>query len=380
MTSETVGLRDVRLWGAAIVYRLFDVGYAIDLGRALDLLSGSAPERVRPVRGEAQALQISNPPVTVLLGTEALVVDGRPHPAELSARIFDFGVVSLRVRVPMPAALTWAEFTRFGVLVDEHEALSVIFAQQLRLLVDRIAPAIERHLVADVREDYTVFRVTRAEHPDGTTARADELSGLDVVPLLLNETRPLSVEARRELLPHRFSYYGDDLAILTWESALVAEPGEHDTDLQYILEFANAQLLELRYYDAILDGELPRMYDAIAAARRKWSVFPGRRFAGLLSRLQAVVADTTELVEQVENALKVTDDVYLARVYSSALEIFRGRTWRTGIDRKLGILRDTYAMLNDEAQAARSETLEIAIVVLIVAEFVLAFVRGAGHA
>jgi uncharacterized Rmd1/YagE family protein len=91
--------------------------------------------------------------------------------------------------------------------------------------------------------------------------------------------------------------------------------------------------------------------------------------------LQAQVADSTELVERVENALKVTDDVYLARVYSAALELFRGRAWRAGIDRKLAILRDTYAMLNDEAQAARSETLEFAIVGLIVLELLLALWR-----
>ena len=81
-------------------------------------------------------------------------------------------------------------------------------------------------------------------------------------------------------------------------------------------------------------------------------------------------------MERVENALKVTDDVYLARVYSAALELFRGRAWRAGIDRKLAILRETYTMLNSEAQALRSETLEIAIVVLIVGELVMAFLRG----
>jgi uncharacterized Rmd1/YagE family protein len=64
--------------------------------------------------------------------------------------------------------------------------------------------------------------------------------------------------------------------------------------------------------------------------------------------------------------------VYLARVYSAALELFRGRAWRAGIDRKLAILRDTYTMLNSEAQAARSETLEMAIVLLIVGEIVMA--------
>lgn len=375
MTESPRAMPDLRLCGAVVVYRLFDVGYAIDLGRALELLASSAPERVRPLRGEAQALQIRNPPVTVLLGTEALLVGGRPQTVELSARIFDFGVVSLRVRATTPDDLTWPAFTAFSLAVHDHQALTPMVADTLSRLVSRIAPAIERPAVADVREDYTVYRITRAHDADGAAVTSEVLSVLDVVPLLLGETRALSAEARRELLPHRFSYYNDDLAILTWESALMAEPGDHDTDLQYILEFANAQLLELRYYDAVLDGELPRMYDAINAARRRRSVFPGRRFAGLLSHLQAAVADTTEVVEQVENALKVTDDVYLARVYASALEIFRGRVWRAGIDRKLAILRDTYAMLNGEALAGRSETLEIAIVLLIVAELVLAFVR-----
>ncbi|AMW05724.1 hypothetical protein [Gemmatimonas phototrophica] len=361
--------------GSAIAYRLFDVGYAISLDRALDLLSTSGPERVRPVRGEGQALQISNPPVTVLLGAESLLIEEQPHEVELSARIFDFGVISLRVKIRAPSPCTWEAFTEFGQRLEHHPGISAITSHHLRLLTERIAPAVERPAIAAVHEDYTVFRVSRCTSDDGTALNAEQLAELDVVPLLLNETRPLSAEARKELLPHRFSYYGDDLALLTWENALVVEPGEHDTDLQYILEFANAQLLELRYYDALLDAELPKLYDDIEVARARHAVFPGRRFAALLQRLQGQVADSTELVERVENALKVTDDVYLARVYSAALELFRGKAWRAGIDRKLAILRDTYAMLNGEAQAARSETLEIAIVGLIVVELVLALIK-----
>ena len=361
--------------GSAIVYRLFDVGYAIDLERALSLLSTSAPERVRPERGEGQALQISNPPVTVSLGSDVLHLDGTTHEVELSARIFDFGVVSLRVRVRPQAPGTWEQFTAFGQRLEHHPQIEALVHEQLQLLCDRMHPAIERPSVAGVHEDYTVFRITQITDENGIPLSATELGELDVVPLLLNETRVLSDEARRELLPHRFTYYGDDLALLTWENALVVEPREEDTDLQYILEFANAQLLELRYYDAQLDAELPRLYDAIEAARARRAIFPGRRFAALLTRLQAQVADSTELVERVENSLKVTDDVYLARVYSAALELFRGRAWRAGIDRKLAILRETYAMLNSEAQAHRSETLEIAIVVLIVAEIVMALLR-----
>ena len=361
--------------GAAIVYRLFDVAYEIQLDRALDLLASSAPERVRPVRGEAQAIQIPNPPVTVILGHENIVVDGARHDAEVSARIFDFGVVSLRLRVAPPGPLPWAQWSAFGIAVDVGTDLSPVFHHHLRLLLDRIGPALARPVVSNVTEDYVVFRLAGLTDASGQPLGTDVLTEADVVPLLLNERRPLSAAARRELLPHRFSYYADDLALLTWDNALVVEPAAEDTDVQYVLEFANAQLLELRVYDAMLDAELPRMYDRIQGARAgRVGALLGRRFTRILADLQTLVADSTELVERVENSLKVTDDVYLARIYTAALEIFRGRAWRAGIDRKLSIIRDTYGMLNAEAQSARSEALEISIVLLIVAEIVMALV------
>jgi hypothetical protein len=364
-----------RVQGAAVLYKLYDVGYAIALDRALDLLAANAPERVRPVRGEGQAIQIPNPPITVLLGGENIALHGRRRDVDLSARIFDFGVVSLRVRVPTPGELSWEEFTEFGNALDADSdtGLAALFEQHLRLLTERIRPAIERPALAPVTEEYVVYRVSRLVGAGGETLPTDALRDVDVVPLLLNERRPLSADARRELLPHRFSYYADDLAILTWDNALVVEPVEGDSDVQFILEFANAQLLELRYFDAVLDGELPSMYERISAARSRLRLT--RRFGPLLAALQRTVADSTELVERVENSLKVTDDVYLARVYSAALDIFRGRAWRAGIDRKLAIIRETYGMLNAEAQAWRAEALELAIVLLIVAEIVLGLVR-----
>lgn len=376
MTTPLAGaLSETRVAGSAIVYRLYDVGYEIHLDRALDLLAASAPERVRPVRGEAQAIQIPNPPVTVILGNEPLVIGDHRADAEVSARIFDFGVVSLRLRVPAPAHTTWSGYTHFGNLIDVGTDLTPVFEHHRRLLLDRIASAIMRPGLAPVTEDYVVFRITGLTGADGTELSTDSLRDDDVTPLLLAEQRPLSPAARRELLPHRFSYHADDLAILTWDNALVVQPLADDTDIQYVLEFANAQLLELRVYDAMLDAELPRMYARIAASRRRGLGALGRRFAPLLGELQTVVADSTELVERVENSLKVTDDVYLARVYTAALEIFRGRVWRSGIDRKLAIIRDTYSMLNAESQARRGEVLELAIVFLIVAELALGILR-----
>jgi len=357
-------------------YRLHDVGYSILLERALDLLATQAPERVRPVRGEAAALQIPNPPVSAILGGERITIAGRPHDAEVSARIFDFGVISVRVRIPALEEMSWEDYAAFAGTMHADPAISELLSHHAQLLFDRIRPAIERPQMAPVREDYIVFRLRGVLGEDREPLTSEEfLRRVDVSPLLLNEARPIAIKARDELLQHRFSYYVDDLALLSWDNALVLDPAEGATDVEYIVEFANAQLLELRYYDAILDAEIPKLYDRIEAARgRSWRLF-SRRYSVLLGEMQRLFADSTELVERVENSLKVTDDVYLARIYSAALEIFRGRAWRAGVDRKLTLVRETYEMLNAEAQAARAEALELAIVLLIVAEIVMAMVR-----
>ena len=67
------------------------------------------------------------------------------------------------------------------------------------------------------------------------------------------EDRPLSEGARRELLRQRFSYYTDDLVVLTWDRAFIHEP-RGDSD---VMDVANARLLEMRYYDQLLQAELP---------------------------------------------------------------------------------------------------------------------------
>ena len=374
-----------RVAGTVVLYRLFDVGYEIDLERALDFLATTPEEREalrtkleQRRRTEAQAIRIKNPPVTISLGDESFEAGGRRHDARVSARIFDFGVISLRMRCAIPGALSWSAFASFGDAAGLSQGAKPAFERRIRELTDRIAPAIARPSIAPVSEDYVVYRITRLESRVGKALPADAIRKLDVAPLLLNEDGPISDQARKELLPHWFSYSPDDLAVITWNTALVLDPVEGENDVQLILEFANAQLLELRYYDALLDAELPRMYDRIERARKGPGALIGRRYAPVLTALQTLVADSTEIVERTQNALKVTDDIFLARVYGAALEVFRERAWRAGIDHKLGIIHQTYAMLNAESMAVRNEVLEIAVIVLIAIEIVLALVQR-GH-
>jgi hypothetical protein len=375
-------LRDgTRVDGSATHYRLHDIGYAIDLDHAADLLGASTRGRVRPSRIEARAIEIRNPPLLATLTGADVTIAGECRRTTWSAHLFDFGVCSLQMRVPAPAGLRWLEFAEFCAAIDSSPDLGAAFDGALRQVIERVGPAVERPAVAAVAEEYKIYRIDRIEFAavEGRSLRAvpiaDAISDAQLASLLIGERRRLAESTLRELVPHRFSYYEDDFAALSWESALIVEPRADDHDIEYVLEFANAQLLELRMYDQRLDADLPALYDRAEAARARRSPRLAGRFRAVLSDLQTRVADITETVERVENAIKVTNDVYLARIYGAALELFRERAWRSGIDRKLAILRETYAMLNGEAQTARAELLEIAIIVLIVVELVLGVLR-----
>ena len=365
------GTNSLQLDGIASALRLYDVGYEIDLEHVARLLGADVRGRDRPARLEGRAFEIRQPPVLAALGERRVPVRGGSLSGRLSARVFDFGVCSLRLAVPVADRSAWSRLTALGAELDSTE-LAEFFRRELDAFLTRVRPAIDRPEVADVSEDYIVYRVS-ALYEDGQRCDARAVLTDDhLARLLLGEQHALSPAARQELLGARFSYYTDDLAVLTWDNALIVEPRESDTDVEYVLEFANAQLLDLRVYDAQLDQELPSLYDRIAAARRR--LLTGR-FRAVLAEVQTRVADVTEIVERADNALKVTDDVYLARIYEKALEIFREKNWRAGIDRKLRIFRDTYSMLNDETQTTRSELLELAIIALIMFEIVLTFVR-----
>ena len=358
--------------GQIVALRLFDLAYEIDLRRAEAIWAQHAERpgtRGRLVSTPAKAVSFGVPPLALDLGPVAgLLGDGAPK-ASASARLYDFGIAALALRVPAEN-LRWAAFTALANQVDRAigpVAPADLWNAQLAHLRELLAPALQRPTLAAVQEDYLIALVNTFD----AAPSADELmERLDLVPLLAGEERPLSDAARRDLLRQRFSYYRDDLVVLTWDRAFIYEP-RRETDVADVIEMANAQLLEMRTYDEMLDDELPRMRRLATKARGGLNLLASRRYARLARDLRSLVAEVTESAERVDNALQVTEDVYLARVYAAAMEIFRVASVNAAIERKLAIIRETYTALHDEAAAARAELLEIAVVLLIIAEVVV---------
>ena len=363
--------------GAILAYRLFQAAYEIDLSaaeRSLSARSHTAVSRGRFEVTPSRAMTFGVAPLELALEPVTLPLKEGPVHATVSVRAFDFGIISIAVRLAV-AQVPWPEFA------DRLEAVqravgsgagAAFWSNLLQQIRHLLGEAMIRPTSGTLEEDYLVAVVNAFDTP---LSAAELQERIDLVPLLSGERRALSDTARQELLRQQFSYYTDDLVVLTWDRAFIYEP-RGDSDVIDVLEVANAQLLEMRSYEALLDAELPGMYDAVEAARRAWSIWAPRRYANLARRLYTMVAEVTELTGKVENALQVTGDVYLARIYTAALDVFRVRATSASVDRKLATIRETYTALNDEASGRRGEWLEVAILVLILMELVLPFLRG----
>lgn len=310
------------------------------------------------------------PPLELELGQVTLPIADQPVVATASVRPYDFGIAALALRLPAND-LSWQGFTQLVNSADLAIGPSATadvwdtLAAQLRAV---LGEALDRPSAVPLQEDYLFAIVNAFETP--LTPEAF-LERADLVPLLSGEARPLSEGARRDLLRHRFSYYPDDLVVITWDRAFIHEP-RRETDVADVLEMANAQLLEMRTYDEMLDAELPRMRDMIGAARSRINLLASRRYARLARRLHTLVAEVTE---RVDNALQVTEDVYLARVYAAAMDLFRVPNVSAAVDRKLASARETYTALHSEAAGGRAELLETAILALIAVEIVLSLIQ-----
>src|SRR5439155_608764 len=118
------------------------------------------------------------------------------------------------------------------------------------------------------------------------------------------------------------------LAEELYESAALLADRDAD-DVRAVLEFANVELLEMRYLDQQLDDALDESYDTLS--RRRYGLWlPGATRADL-RRIGQLQVDNAVLFEGVNNALKLLGDQYLARVYRLVSERFHLAEWDASI-------------------------------------------------
>ncbi len=343
-----------------LVYRLYDTANAIDLAMAETLLAtGGHVSRLRLTRVSPKAIAFKDPPVTVLLTQQQIPIGDKSFIADVWARIYGLGVISITLRVNLPPEFNYPDLIDLAPLLEHIP--DTIFLHTLETVIAGIRPAIEHERPPAVEEDFTIYYFREWQED------------WDPVPILLAEKEPVSPETRRETLAYRLSY-AQDFTILGWNTTLVFDP-TGSPDIPDLLEFANAQFLELHYYDLLLDQEIDKMYDSIAEAERTIVYRRLAKYRRIRRQLLELMADITTITSEIENSLRITEDIFYARVYTTYLRILRIHDWTDSIDQRVEIIQRSYNLLTDEVVTHRSEVMEIAIIVLIALEIVLSLLR-----
>jgi hypothetical protein len=361
-------------------YRLYDVADEIRLERCLQLIKagGTESRRLALKREGSEYIQLSNPPLTLELGPRQLEVAGRPLEVQVFARLFHHGAISVSVRVPIAPGSTLDSLVPLADELYDSHAIDALCADEVAKLRVTFAQACQGPHAWEQNETYTVIFARALEGEAAAAAGERLLAEPNLARLVIGEGREpaLSPGEVGEVLEHHWSYTPGDLAIIEWNAAFLFEPSGSE-DIVDLIEIANAQLLELRYYDQVLDAELDRVYDTIDEQKRG-SIFYSP-YKKLLRELILTLIELSEFIERIENALKIVGDVYLARVYEGAVLQLRIRQWTEQVSRKHRLLQQTYGLLKGEVDTDRALTLEVMVVVLILFEIVMAFVRVTGH-
>jgi hypothetical protein len=352
--------------GHATVYYLYDVAEAIDLQRVRSLIGGAVAAKLSPKPATPPYVQYQQPPLAVD-GDVVGMSDIRGF--RVRFKIFDYGVISVALTAPLPS--TWQELLARGLEWQEDPKLPLESDACCRRLLNELRPAITAAREAFVTEDYLVFAVTSLENvPSAETLLAAH--GAEIAQLLRGEREPLSVQERDEILRHRISYFATDLVVPTWNAAFVYDTEAGVLAALEILEFANSQLLEFRYYDGLLDAEMRRIYAQLQGEPLLHSWF-GRRYTRAARQVHSLFIDVNELTDKTENALKIAGDIYAARLFALVAARLGLDHWKANVREKLKTLDDIYRFAVEQTAMGRGEFLEATIVLILVFELVLFF-------
>jgi hypothetical protein len=353
------------------ILNLFDIAEAIDLEKLRPLIGPQAtPRSPAFLHLTPEYAQAQNPPLEESL--EPLTL---PSGEKLGARIkyFWFGVASVQLTTPFQCNLDslCADSYRWMNAPEVEKAAEDL----LRVRLQQLQPALLKPSTKWLDEDYLVIDIESAQHDDGRTPTAEELIkcyGDPLTELVRGEIHPLSAAERDEILRGALSYYPTDLIVAGWAAALVYDKPDATSAIIDLLEYANTQLLEFRYYDEVLTSLLSNVYSSLEGRESfltRWRL-PGR--AGRVNRLRL---DIMDLAERTEYAVKFISDTYYARVYRVISSKIGVDDYKALVSEKLKTAGELYEFMIAQFNERRMFLLELVVAVLVALDVIL-LLRG----
>jgi hypothetical protein len=361
--------------GTCYALFVYDIGLSIDLDEAERRVS-SAKQRdtLKHTHRAPRYFEYRPAPVRVTQRIEPLPLGTCQSSTTVDLVLYDFGAVLVVYSIPLAGPL--GGLLALSEALDDNTPLLADSRKRTEELCAAIRSAVAKPEISQVVEDYAIFHIEAFTAPYTADLLCNGYAQA-IAQILRAERQVLSEHEVREVLSYRMSYGTEDVTIIDWNAALMCD--REGEDVRTVLEFANVELLEMRYLDQLLDDALDKSYRTLST--RRWR--PLSAFGTYRTDLQWVAqlqVDSAVLFEGVNNVLKLLGDQYLARVYRLISQRVHLAEWDASILRKLDTLESIYEKMSDQGKAYRMEILEWIIIILITVSIVLPFLPGGyGH-
>ncbi|MFI5365310.1 MAG: hypothetical protein ACHQ4J_06765 [Candidatus Binatia bacterium] len=345
----------------------FDVGYEIALDTLVRLLAPVGgrlhPESARAgIRGAGRTVDIE-------YGARTVHLPERTVDAAVVVRAHDFGALTVMLRLPLSGPIE--NLGPLTAALVHSKTMETAAIDVIRALLPAAAAAISKVGFTEFVEDFYVIQVDRFDVPVTPAQLRGEYRAAIALALRCEKERLAEGEAE-QVFETAISYHPQDLVVTDWNAAFLY--AADSPALLDALEFLNVQLVELRFFDRRLDARMSDLFQVVYS-RPRLRTLVVNPFGKALEEVSELKVETTLIAERVGNALKFFEDLYLAKVYSATAERLHLDAWRSSVESKLRVVQEIFEILNRRAATYRAEALEMTIIILIVVEIALSFLR-----
>ncbi|MCX5690910.1 MAG: hypothetical protein NTV94_14190 [Planctomycetota bacterium] len=357
--------------GSCTVLFAYDIGFGISLDRAERMLASSVQgktqrEYLRHARKSPQSFEYRPSPLRFTRKAAPVAVGACSTDAAVSLTLYDFGAVSVAYTIPLEGTLD--QLAALSEQLYDNKDLAADSRNHASELLRDLHGAVVKPGLLPMVEDYVIFHAQEYDCQAATATEFIAAARESLAGILRAERMRLSAQEVGEATESVVSYTPSDAAVIDWNATLLLGPDMQD--VLAVLEFANVELLEMRFLDEQLDRALERAYAATAKKARAFLTGG----SASLREVAGLQVDSSLLFETVNNTLKLVGDQHLARVYQTVAKRFHLPEWDANILRKLGTLEGLYEKLNDRQTTRRMEVLEWIIILLIAFEVVATWV------
>jgi|GEM_PF-1882750 len=362
--------------GRVYYYKIYNISDSADLEKVISLASNfKGVKRLRFERAGSDVIDIPDSPIQLYIDEYPLEIEGSRTLVTVKLEISELGTMAIIIQIEFEfeAGVSpnfFKDFQRnYMTNPDETFKVDDYFENGMSILGPVFKGKYQKNFPII---DYSVYYVQEFNKP---IKAKDILKAYTDLPELLHKSdKKLSVQVRNRTFRHAFSYYDDDLVIVTNDGAFIYDP-EGSDDIMDILDFLNTQLVTIRYYDDLLDKRMKEINLILLdkPTNSLTEIFKIRKHNDASRKLMALTVEVKSAVDHAQNAIHITEDVYYARVYMKAREIFGLDSWENSVEKKLEIVNDTYEMVQHSLSHAFDNFLEIIVIILIFIELLIFF-------